>query len=107
MKVLRFGIFIILDVLLFFSLLFSSIQVIVYSKTYFRWHYEQHEIEEETGMDIGELMRVTDRMMEYLIDQRETLDMTATINGQEEEVFGEREKLHMVDVKNLFLIAKR
>ena len=107
MKVLRFGIFITLDVLLFFSLLFSSIQVIVYSKTYFQWHYEQHEIEEETGMDIGELMRVTDLMMDYLIDQRESLDMMAIIDGQEEEVFGEREKLHMVDVKELFLIAKK
>lgn len=106
MKVLRFGIFIILDVLLFFSLLFSSVQVVVYSETFFRWHYVQHDIEEETGMNLDSLMEVTDMMMRYLIDDLDSLDMTAQIDGQEQEVFGEREKLHMVDVKNLFLAAK-
>lgn len=105
-KILNIVMFIILDVMLFVALLFSAVQVVVYNDAYFKWHYEQHGIEESTMMDITNFMDVTHKMMSYLIDQRDSLDMTATINGQVEEVFGEREKSHMDDVKHLFLQGK-
>lgn len=105
-KILQMTLFIILDIFLFVSLLFSVVQVVVYNDAYFKWHYENHNIEEETGMSIAGLMEVTDKMMDYLIDKRDTLDMEATINGNIEEVFGEREKAHMEDVKVLFLQGK-
>lgn len=95
--------FVILYIMLFIVLLFTSLQVVVYNDAFFRWHYVNHDIETTTGMDVDELMVVTDKMMDYLIDRRDTLDMTAMIDGQIEEVFGQREKLHMVDVKDLFL----
>ncbi len=98
--------FIALYVMLFILLLFTSLQAVVYNDTYFRWHYVNHEITKTTGMNIDELMVVTDKMMDYLIDKRDSLDMEATINGRIEEVFGRREKLHMVDVKDLFLGGK-
>lgn len=98
--------FIILYMMLFILLLFTSLQVVVYNDSYFQWHYTNHEIEESTGMTTQELMIVTDKMMDYLIDKRDSLDMEATVNGQIEEVFGQREKLHMVDVKDLFLSGK-
>lgn len=106
-KLLQIIIFITLDIFLFVSLLFSSVQVVVYNDSYFKWHYENHNIEEETGMTVEGLMEVTDKMMDYLIDKRDTLDMQGVINGQTEEVFGEREKAHMVDVKDLFLQGKQ
>jgi len=106
-KGIKVLIWIILDTMLFIVLLFSSLQVVVYNDAYFEWHYTQHDIVAITQINLDNLMEVTDKMMEYLIDQRETLDMTTLINGQEEEVFGEREKAHMVDVKNLFLKGKQ
>lgn len=105
-KIIQIAVFIILDIFLFVSLLFSAVQVVVYNDTYFQWHYENHDIEEATGMSVENLMVVTDKMMDYLIDKRDTLDMEAEVNGELEEVFGEREKAHMVDVKDLFLQGK-
>jgi integral membrane protein (TIGR01906 family) len=58
-------------------------------------------------MSVEGLMNVTDKMMDYLIDKRDNLNMTETINGELEEVFGDREKAHMADVKNLFLQGKQ
>lgn len=106
-KLIRVMGWIILDVMLFVVLLFTSVKFVVYSDTYFKWHYNQHGIVEVTKMDIKNLMEVTDKMMDYLIDKRDSLDMTAMIDGQEQEVFGEREKAHMVDVKDLFLAGKQ
>jgi len=98
---------VILDIMIFIVLLFSALQVVVYNDQYFSWHYKVHHIEETTNMSIDELMQVTDKMMDYLIGKRDTLDMTAVINGTEEEVFGKREKAHMEDVKKLFLNGKQ
>jgi len=106
-KIVRIALFIIMDIFLFVSLLFSVIQVVVYNDGYFKWHYENHNIEEETGMTVESLMEVTDKMMNYLIDARDSLDMEVMINGENEEVFGDREKAHMVDVKKLFLQGKQ
>ncbi len=41
----KWTLFIALDVMLFVALLFTSVQVVVYNDTYFRWHYGAHEIE--------------------------------------------------------------
>ncbi len=68
----KWTLFIALDVMLFVALLFTSVQVVVYNDTYFRWHYGAHEIETATGMDVDQLMAVTDKMMDYLIDKRDT-----------------------------------
>lgn len=106
-KILIYFGYILLYIMLFISLLFTSLQVVVYNDAYFQWHYEQHNVEASTGMTIESLMEVTDKMMDYLIDHRDSLDMVAIINGQEEEVFGDREKAHMVDVKDLFMAGKR
>lgn len=106
-KVVKVTGWIALDLMFFIVLLFTSVQVVVYNDNYFEWHYRQHDIMNETKMDLNNLMDVTDKMMDYLIDRRDTLDMTAIIEGQEQEVFGEREKAHMIDVKDLFLAGKQ
>lgn len=106
-KIVKVTGWITLDLMFFIVLLFTSVQVVVYNDNYFEWHYRQHDIMNETKMDLNNLMDVTDKMMDYLIDRRDTLDMTAIIEGQEQEVFGEREKAHMIDVKDLFLAGKQ
>ena len=39
--------------------------------------------------------QVTDRLLDYLKGQSASLDMEATIQGEMQPVFGERELLHM------------
>lgn len=92
---------------LFLSLLFSAINFVVYNEHYYKWHYKNRDIESATGMDIKDLMRVTVVFIDYLKNDRDNLNIQATIDGELEEVFGQREKTHMVDVKTLAVTAER
>ncbi len=80
-----------------------GLELIIFNEAYFEWHYEKRSVTETTEMSLEDLMVVTVDMLEYLEGQRPTLDMVATIAGETEEVFGEREKAHMVDVRDLYL----
>ncbi len=88
-----------------FSLI-SGLELIIFSESFFEWHYTNHNVTSTTGMSVDDLMDVTVKMLDYLKDDRDTLNMTATIHGVTGEVFGQREKDHMVDVKILYLQAR-
>lgn len=91
---------------IFFALFVLSFETMIFNESFFRWHYKEHEVMDETGMALSDLMDVTVVMLDYLKDKRDNLDMQATIDGQYEEVFGQREKDHMIDVKDLYLNAQ-
>lgn len=103
-RILLYGI---LDIMLLVVLLFTAVQINTNMDIYYEWHYKTRQIEADTGMTIDQLMAVTNKMQDYLMGQRDSLDMKAVINGQEQEVFGQREKKHMVDVRNLFMKGHR
>lgn len=87
--------------ILFWTLFFTSVETVVYNMAFYRWHYETHHIDADTQMSVEALMNVTVKMVAYLKGERENLDMQEDIDGVEQEVFGEREKLHMIDVRGL------
>lgn len=96
---------IIIGILLFVVLLFTSVQIVGYNTTYYKWQYNRHEVMDTTKMSMEDLTMVTKNLINYLKGQRENLDMTATIDGQVREVFDQRDKDHMVDVQKLFIIG--
>lgn len=96
---------IIFSLLLFIVILFTAFEVIVYNLDYYESHYIKRGIPSTIKMNLSELMIVTDNMLEYLKDNRDNLDMKAIVENEVVEVFGVREKAHMVDVKNLFVGA--
>ena len=79
----------------------------VYTTATDRQFYENQYVKNTTNVQIGitieDLNTVTDNLLNYLTGQRENLNMKANIQGVEREVFDEQEKLHMIDVKELFL----
>ena len=48
-------------------------------------------------------MDVTEKMMDYLIGERPELSVITEAEGQTQDFFNEQDRLHMADVKNLFL----
>ena len=85
-------------------LLISSFEIAMYSD--FSWYekeYLKYEVLDDLEMEIDDVMRVTEEMMAYLRDDREDLVVETTVDGVEREFFNDREKLHMVDVKGLFM----
>ncbi len=85
-------------------LLITSFEAAMYVD--FSWYekeYLKYEVLEDLEMEIEDVMYVTEEMMSYLRDDREDLVVETIVNGEAREFFNEREKLHMIDVKGLFM----
>lgn len=99
----------ILKILLIVSLniviLFSLLQYYSFDVDFYMKEYRKYNITNVTKMNYEDLERVTNKLISYLKNEEKNLNIKANIDGKIEEVFGEREKKHMVDVKKLFNIG--
>lgn len=95
-----------LGVLFSIVLLLTSVEIVAFNLDHYSKSFTKYNITEATGMDMENLEHTIEDLLEYLDDDRYQLDTRAVINGEEREVFGERERLHMVDVKELFIKGK-
>lgn len=102
-KVLYFVTGSIFVVSLLFVLLLSDLQLIAFDKDYYERQYEKYQIPQSIGISMPDLMTSTGNLMDYLNGKREDLNFQMPINGVQQEFFSERDKLHMIDVKNLFV----
>lgn len=84
-------------------LLLTSVQLVAFDRNYYRKEYLKYNIPQYIGMNDEELMASTEKLLEYLEDKRDNLDFKADFNGKQEEFFSQRDKLHMIDVKMLFV----
>ncbi|SET05495.1 integral membrane protein TIGR01906 [Natronincola peptidivorans] len=84
-------------------LLLSSVEYIAFNRNHYANSFEKYGITTATGMDANNLEYVMEDLLSYLKDQKDTLDTVAVVHAEEREVFGERERLHMIDVKDLFI----
>lgn len=107
MKFKKLIIYIIVGILLTVTVLLTSMEVIAFNMDNFRDSFEKNNISSVTGMDQKNLEYVIEDLLQYLKVEDKTLDTKAVINGEEIEVYGEREKLHMVDVKDLFIKGEK
>ncbi|PKM68055.1 MAG: TIGR01906 family membrane protein [Firmicutes bacterium HGW-Firmicutes-2] len=87
-------------------LFIGSLQLVIFNDALFKWHYETHQVTETTKMTVPDLMAVTGELLDYIKDKEEHMVIESNIDGVNQEVFGEREKAHMIDVKNLYLGAR-
>ena len=84
-------------------LFIGSLQIMIFNDAVFKWHYETHQITETTNMTLPDLMEVTGQLLDYIKDKEDHMVIESKIDGVHQEVFGEREKAHMIDVKNLYI----
>jgi integral membrane protein (TIGR01906 family) len=96
------------SVALILGLLISSIEMFAVNEGFFQREYAKPELNTATSIGISqdELTKVTHKLLAYTTGADDNLDIQAEIQGQVQEVFGEREKSHMVDVKALYLGAR-
>lgn len=84
-------------------LILTSLEMTAFNRNFYAEQHAAYNIGEVVGTDDAELDRISGRIIEYLAGRADNLDMSADIRGERVEVFGEREKLHMEDVKKLFM----
>ncbi len=95
--------YIILGILLSIILLFISVEITVFNSNNYKKSFVKYNATEATGMDEENLQHVIEDILRYLKDNRKELDTRTIIRGENRVVFGGREKLHMIDVKELFV----
>ena len=94
-----------------FSLLFS-IHFWSFNEKFYRSEHDEltlygKSIAEHIGISDEELAGLTSFTLDYLNDPDASLDLQMKIKGEMREVFTDDEKLHMVDVQKLNLIANK
>lgn len=93
-------IFIILCLPLF--VLLQIFQWISLDLNYFEKKFIENHTDQITGLSHEQLIRVSNEIILYLIDERDDLIIYEEVNGVTIQVFEGREIKHMVDVKDLF-----
>ncbi|WP_432666137.1 TIGR01906 family membrane protein [Wukongibacter baidiensis] len=88
-------------------ILLTALQYYSYNQDFYMSEFEKYDISKVTKMTKDDLSRVSHKLISYLKDDDKNLNMMAVIKGESREVFGQREKQHMVDVKELFIKGKR
>jgi integral membrane protein (TIGR01906 family) len=88
-------------------LLFTDVQLTAFNRGYYNQQYEKYQIAEGIGMSMPDLMKSTDNLLNYMDGKREDLDFQMTIYDKQQEFFSERDKQHMIDVKNLVVQGKQ
>lgn len=91
---------------LIIGILITSFQAAVYGDPEYKYYekeYARYNVAEALDMKMEDVMEVTDHMMAYLIGKEETLSVITQVDGAEQDFFNDQDRLHMADVKNLFL----
>jgi len=90
----------------FFFLIIAAMYTVVRGVGLNTGFYNQEYAELNTAADLGmsheDLMKATETLIDYIKGDCDNMDVTATINGVQREVFNDREKAHMIDVVALF-----
>ncbi len=89
--------------LLLFALLFSCVEICIGSRSYFEKTYTKLDNAQGMGMSTEDLTEATWRMIEYMRGNIESIDLDVTVHGETVSMFNDQERVHMFDVRNLFL----
>lgn len=98
--------FVIAAVLIAAALAITSIELCAFDRGFYANEYDKLKQDEAIGISKQDLYKATENLLQYTAGERENLNMHCVIKGVEREVFNDREKQHMVDVRALFLTAR-
>ena len=91
------------SILLIVALLILSIEMFALNQDFFEEEHQKLGTTGTIGLSEEDLSLITDKLLDYTRGDEDSLDMQAVINGEEQEVFSQRAKDHMVDVRALYL----
>lgn len=90
---------------LFIALFLTSVDLNSFNRNFYKSEYKKLNTAQDIGMSYDDLTHTTEVLLDYIQGKRGDLAVNATIHGSERAVFNEKEILHMVDVKVLYLNA--
>jgi len=102
MRKLKKGTYLVLVMIVPIVVLLSQVELMVKWDSFYYNQYQANRVSENTGMEMDQLMQVTDKMQDYLLGDRKEFQVEAVVDGELIMLFNEREIIHMEDVKKLF-----
>ena len=75
--------------LLIIVILLTSFQIAIYGDREYRFYrkeYEKYQVADSLSMEMEDIMDVTDKMMAYLIGEREELSVITQVEGREQDL---------------------
>ncbi|SHH79169.1 integral membrane protein TIGR01906 [Caloranaerobacter azorensis DSM 13643] len=84
------------------AMLLINLEVAAFDISFFKSKYEEYNIEDVTGISEENLMLITEKLLDYLKGKRENIIIFTEVGDKIEQVFEERELLHLKDVRELF-----
>ncbi len=106
MKKVQLAVAVLAMFLLVTALLLTSFQVVIYGDPEYKFYekeYEKYNVTQSLGMTLPDVMGVTEHMMDYLIGREDVLSIETDVDGKHQDFFNEQDRLHMADVRKLFL----
>ncbi|MDP6494867.1 MAG: DUF1461 domain-containing protein [Dehalococcoidia bacterium] len=85
----------------------SNVRLAFDSPSLYRYGFEQYNVVGTTGLSMGQLMVVAQDLIDYFNSSQELLDVKVSFDGEQRELFNEREVLHMRDVKGMVVEVHR
>ena len=86
-------------------ILFTSIEIPAYDLNFYKRQYAKLNTAQYMGISEDHLMLVTAHLIDYMRGSNDDLTVFVNIHGVNREFFNQREKDHMVDVKDLFILG--
>lgn len=87
------------------TVLLTSVQYWCFNKNFYLKEYTKEQTNVSMEMSMSDLMESTSVLLDYMNGKRADIEVNAVVSGDEREVFNDREKAHMVDVKALYQTA--
>ncbi len=88
------------------GVLITSFEIVIYGDSQYGFYekeYRKYEVADSLDMKLEDVMEVTGYMMDYLIGRKDELSIVTDVDGKRQDFFNEQDRLHMADVKHLFL----
>ncbi|MDI3534775.1 MAG: hypothetical protein PWQ82_1140 [Thermosediminibacterales bacterium] len=91
-----------LSLILLMFLVLTNLQMVVFNNGFYAKEYEKYSIVEQTGIKKNQLLSATNKLLNYLRGHADNPQSIVTIEEKERPLFGNRELLHLSDVRELF-----
>lgn len=92
--------------LVIIGVLVTSFEIVIYGDPRYKFYeeeYRKYEVADSLDMKLEDVMEVTGHMMDYLIGREDELSIVTDVDGKRQDFFNEQDRLHMSDVRELFL----
>ncbi|MFN8636863.1 MAG: TIGR01906 family membrane protein [Chloroflexota bacterium] len=87
-------------------LILGNVLEVAGDRDFYLTEFEKYDVDGVTGFDRLQLRIIADRFIAYLQDKAPDLHLQVSVNGNQRELFNDRELVHMDDVHKLFRLVR-